>query len=38
MTRFFVEAQDLSADALRLTGENFQHARVLRLKPGEKLI
>lgn len=38
MTRFFVEAQDLSADALRLTGENFQHARVLRLKPGEKLL
>lgn len=38
MTRFFVKAQDLSADALRLTGENFQHARVLRLKPGEKLL
>lgn len=38
MTRFFVEAQDLSGDALHLTGENFQHARVLRLKPGEKLL
>lgn len=38
MTRFFVEAQDLSAETLRLTGENFQHARVLRLKPGERLL
>lgn len=38
MTRFFVEAQDLSEDVLHLTGENFQHARVLRLKPGEKLL
>ena len=36
MTRFFVEEQ--SGDALRLTGENFQHARVLRLKPGERLL
>ena len=38
MTRLFVEAQDLSGDVLHLTGENFQHARVLRLKPGEKLL
>lgn len=38
MTRFFVQAQDLSAEPLRLTGENFQHARVLRLKPGERLL
>lgn len=38
MTRFFVEAQDLSGDTLHLTGENFQHAKVLRLKPGEKLL
>ena len=38
MTRFFVEAQDLSGDVLHLTGENFQHARVVRLKPGEKLL
>ena len=38
MTRFFVEAQDLAEDVLHLTGENFQHARVLRLKPGEKLL
>ena len=38
MTRFFVEEQEFSGDSLRLTGENFQHARVLRLKPGEKLL
>ena len=38
MTRFFVETQDLSGDVLHLTGENFQHARVLRLKSGEKLL
>ena len=38
MTRFFVEAQDLSGDVLHLIGENFQHARVLRLKSGEKLL
>ena len=38
MTRFFVEAQDLSGDTLHLTGENFQHAKVLRLKPVEKLL
>ena len=38
MTRFFVEAQDLSGDTLHLTGENFQHAKVLRLKPGEKML
>ncbi|MGM9603516.1 MAG: 16S rRNA (uracil(1498)-N(3))-methyltransferase [Faecousia sp.] len=38
MTRFFVEAQNLSVETLRLTGENFQHARVLRLKPGERML
>ena len=38
MTRFFVEAQDLSGDVLHLTGENLRHARVLRLKTGEKLL
>ena len=38
MTRFFVEAQELSSASICLTGENFQHARVLRLKPGEKLL
>lgn len=38
MTRFFVEARDLSGDTLHLTGENFQHAKVLRLKPGERML
>lgn len=38
MTRFFVEEQVFSGDTLRLTGENFQHARVLRLKPGERML
>lgn len=38
MTRFFMEGQDFSAASLRLTGENFQHARVLRLKPGETVL
>lgn len=38
MTRFFVEAQDLSGDVLHLTGENLRHAQVLRLKAGEKLL
>ena len=38
MTRFFVEAQELTGGVLHLTGENFQHARVLRLQPGEKLL
>lgn len=38
MTRFFVETQELAGRTLSLTGENFQHARVLRLKAGEKLL
>ncbi len=38
MTRFFVEQSDLSADSIYLTGENAQHARVLRLKAGEKVL
>lgn len=38
MTRFFMEEQAFSGDTLRLTGENFQHARVLRLKPGERML
>lgn len=37
MTRFFVEPGEMAGQALTLTGENFQHAKVLRLKPGEKL-
>lgn len=38
MTRFFVEAQELDGQTLILTGENLQHAKVLRLKAGEKLL
>lgn len=38
MTRFFVEEQELSGELLKLTGENLQHAKVLRLKPGESLL
>lgn len=38
MTRFFVKPQDLHPDFLVLTGENAQHARVLRLKAGEEVL
>lgn len=35
MTRFFVTPEELESDAITLTGENAQHAWVLRLKEGE---
>ena len=35
MPRFFVPEGTLIADTLMLTGENADHARVLRIKPGE---
>ena len=38
MTRFFVEPQELQADHITLTGENAQHAKVLRLKVGEEVL
>ena len=38
MTRFFTLGQALDVPFLHLTDENFQHARVLRLKPGEQLL
>ena len=38
MTRFFMEGQPLDVPALHLVEENFQHARVLRLKPGEPVL
>ena len=38
MTRFFVEPAALLSDMPVLTGENYQHARVLRLKAGEELL
>ena len=38
MTRFFVTAEELQADTILLTGENAQHAKVLRLKTGEQVL
>ncbi len=38
MARFFVDAQVLQFDEIRLTGENAAHAKVLRLKNGEEII
>ena len=32
MTRFFVSPEELQPEFLVLTGENAQHAKVLRLK------
>ncbi len=36
MVRFFVTHQEMEGDILTLTGENAQHAKVLRLKAGEE--
>ena len=38
MVRFFVEPAELQPDFLVLTGENAQHAKVLRLKSGEEVL
>ncbi len=38
MTRFFVEPEELLPEFLVLTGENAQHAKVLRLKNGEDVL
>ena len=38
MTRFFVEPVEMQPDFLVLTGENAQHAKVLRLKNGEQVL
>ena len=38
MTRFFVEPEEMQAENLTLTGENAQHAKVLRLKVGEEVL
>lgn len=38
MTRFFVTPEQLQPDFLVLTGENAVHAKVLRLKCGEKVL
>ena len=38
MTRFFVSQNELNMPEPLLTGENFQHAKVLRLKSGEPVL
>jgi len=38
MVRFFVTPEELAENILTLTGENAQHAWVLRLKEGEEVI
>ena len=38
MVRFFVSAEELEKEEVYLTGENAQHAKVLRLKPGESVL
>ena len=38
MVRFFVGAEELAGETLTLTGENAQHAKVLRLKNGEEVL
>lgn len=38
MTRFFVTPEELLSDEVHLTGENAQHAKVLRLKSGEQVL
>ena len=38
MTRFFVSPEELNNDFLVLTGENAEHAKVLRLKNGENVL
>lgn len=38
MARFFVDAAQMQGDIILLTGENAQHAKVLRLKEGERVL
>ena len=38
MTRFFVTSEEMAEDTILLTGENANHARVLRLKPEEQVM
>ena len=38
MARFFVSSEELSQDRIQLTGENAAHAKVLRLKTGERVV
>ncbi len=38
MVRFFVAPEEMELDNIILTGENAQHAKVLRLKAGEEVL
>jgi len=38
MVRFFVSAEEINQEIVALSGENAQHARVLRLKEGEEVL
>ena len=38
MTRFFVDPDVFDRDTMVLSGENAQHAKVLRLKEGEIIL
>ena len=38
MVRFFVSPEELEGNELQLSGENAQHAKVLRLKNGEEVL
>ena len=38
MTRFFVGPEEMQPEFMVLTGENAQHAKVLRLKCGEEVL
>ena len=38
MARFFVDPEQMQGDEIILTGENAQHAKVLRLKTGEQVL
>ncbi|MGM9550604.1 MAG: RsmE family RNA methyltransferase [Faecousia sp.] len=38
MVRFFVDREELCSEVVTLTGENAQHAKVLRLKDGEAVL
>ena len=38
MVRFFAQPEELAGDSVILTGENAQHAKVLRMKSGEEVL
>lgn len=38
MVRFFLSPDEVRSDTMYLTGENAQHAKVLRIKPGETVL